>query len=819
MKRLPGFLAPLLLILLVPCLALAEETWTVCWYVCGSDLESRAGAASDDLKELVSARLPDNVRFVVQTGGSSRWENPKINPKKIERFLYHKGELRKVDSLPQANMGSEKTLASFISYCREKQPADHMVFIFWDHGGGSIGGVANDENYDFRFLSLKDIRKAFETSVKPDAAKPPFEVIGFDTCLMATLDTAVTMQGLARYLVASQDTEPGNGWNYKAFPEALGKNPGMSALELSRVMCDTYLQGCRQYETAGKATLSVTDLSKVGDLLLSYNALGLEAVSVAMDHENFFSSFGRGARAAENYHNSRSEGYSNMVDLGSLVEHVRSFLPEFTQIFLDSLHEAVVYRVNGPYRVSTGLSCYYPFDGQRDGFNTMMRNGSITSFLILNGLQHGFISRDKAVAHLERISNEISASLESDGGTAQGESPSQPSPAGSPSQSHATEPSGGSSESACQSSTGHFSASALAGLAAGQAQGNTPSPEPESHAPGSGGSFTSSGLAGLSGQSSQGSQASQPAHSGQFFSSFAQHVVSASATPAQPSGQPAQGSAFSGLSALVTGTHSSGQGAEGGQPVTPASLASFFNTGAQSVLSTVTPLQTLDISSLEDVDVDVVDGVGARMTLGPERARMVESVHFYLAYYDLDEKIVLLLGRDANINADWEKGVFDDNFQGTWAALDGHLVYLESTSESARFYHYTVPVKLNGQLCNLEVVYNLETQKYDVLGARRVLGDNMVDKVLVRLKKGDTITTIHKAMPISDEGKEDDDSDFEDVEIDTFKLKDKYDFEDVDMGDGKFMLMFEMTDVQNNSATSKVVTIDVKDGEATYEKD
>ena len=44
----------------------------------------------------------------------------------------------------------------------------------------------------------------------------------------------------------------------------------------------------------------------------------------------------------------------------------------------------------------------------------------------------------------------------------------------------------------------------------------------------------------------------------------------------------------------------------------------------------------------------------------------------------------------------------------------------------------------------------------------------------------------------------------------------KVTFEDTDMGDGQFMFMFEMTDVQNNTATSQIVTIEVKDGEALY---
>ena len=47
-------------------------------------------------------------------------------------------------------------------------------------------------------------------------------------------------------------------------------------------MCDTYLQGCREVGTEGRATLALIDLAKIPVLNLTYNALGLEAVSVAM---------------------------------------------------------------------------------------------------------------------------------------------------------------------------------------------------------------------------------------------------------------------------------------------------------------------------------------------------------------------------------------------------------------------------------------------------------------------------------------------------------------------------------------------------------
>lgn len=36
----------------------------------------------------------------------------------------------------------------------------------------------------------------------------------------------------------------------------------------------------------------------------------------------------------------------------------------------------------------------------------------------------------------------------------------------------------------------------------------------------------------------------------------------------------------------------------------------------------------------------------------------------------------MLLGKDADMEADWAKGVFKDNFSGKMGSPDDHLVYL-----------------------------------------------------------------------------------------------------------------------------------------------
>ena len=235
-------------------------------------------------------------------------------------------------------------------------------------------------------------------------------------------------------------------------------------------------------------------------------------------------------------------------------------------------------------------------------------------------------------------------------------------------------------------------------------------------------------------------------------------------------------------------------------------------TGASNiVLEAAEPLRQLDISDLEDFEVSLTSDGYALLDLGPERTEFIDSVCFYLAYYSLEDDIIILLGKDADLDADWENGRFMDNFRGVWAALDGHYVYLELTYQGEKVNHYSVPVKLNGERCNLIVVYDFEQEAYQVLGARRVLENNLVDKAMTKPKPGDRIATIMQVVSISS-----DNDDFQEVEVDEFTISEKLIFEDIDLGDGTFFFLFEMTDVQNNSATSEIVTIEVKDGEINF---
>ncbi len=353
-----------------PLVSSAIDGWTICWYVCGSNLESYYGCASDDLAEAAAAVLPQNVRIVIQTGGSYKWHNELVSSGAIERHVLDSTGFRTVQELPDADMGSASTLSSFLSFCREYYPSTHKAVIFWNHGGGSVAGAEFDETHGFDALTINEFISAFSGTYGISEAAPAFDLVGFDACLMATVDVASAFRGIGRYLVASEELEPGCGWYYTGWLNELAANPYMDGAALGRAICDTYVQGCSAAGTGSKITLSLTDIGKLGGLISAYNAFGNEALLAALDSPDFYAEFGRRASMSESYGgNTPEQGYTNMVDLGHLVRNSSGILPETSQAVLDALAGCVLYRVSGPYRAeSTGLSCYYSYSGDINNF-------------------------------------------------------------------------------------------------------------------------------------------------------------------------------------------------------------------------------------------------------------------------------------------------------------------------------------------------------------------------------------------------------------------------------------------------------------------
>lgn len=717
--------------LLLTSFSVKADTWSVFVYMCGSDLESNYGAATADIKEMIDAKASDEVTVIIQTGGAQKWQNFGISANKISRYILKNGELNLLEKLPQGNMGDGRTLYEFLEFCNKYYAADRQVLLFWDHGAGSVFGFANDENYGFDSILLSELRGALSSVYGDNPKTKPFELIGFDTCLMATVDTAASLELFANYFVASQEIEPGNGWQYTLWLSALADNTNMSTIELGKTICDAYYQGCVDEDSEQTATLSLIDLNKINPMIRAWNVFGMYALMQASENDAFYATIGRAASRSENFSNSKSNGYSNMVDMGDFISKVSAASVErhpAADEMQRYLKEAVLYQVSGPAHKASGLSCYYPFDSDQNNYNLMVENGLINSFILTYGLQHGFIDGDTANSMLETIVSDDEQSSVANAVT--------------PNINQNTTASTNSSTQNAQS-----------------AQDDDSDDNEE--------------------QSSGGAV--------DFIANSVNHSVN------------------SALQSLLEQKPESNQ-----DPI--AFIQNLIENNVNVIAESIAPMQKVDISSLEDQKVELItkkDGTPAyEMRIDENSLKYIDSVRFYLATLN-DKNDVTVFGDDIDMIQDWDKGVFQDNFNGNWPTLDGHLVYLETTADLEDYNYYSIPVILNGVKSSIEALYDFKQDKYVVLGARRITEATMPDKNLIKLKPGDKIVTLMQKM------KENDD-DTREVEIDTFTLSDKWALEDSQLPDGTYAYMFSMSDIQGNEALSDVAFIKIKDKEITY---
>lgn len=606
--------------------------WVIYWYLCGSDLESESGFATDDLEELMEVTLPEDVKVIIQTGGANTWHNDFVDPSKLQRFVYDSDGLELVDELPLANMGEKQALYDFLSFANENYPADKIAVLFWNHGGGSVSGAEFDELFDNDSLTLDEMYEAFAGVWDVSEEYPPIEIIGFDTCLMATIDVAATFSGIAKYLVASEELEPANGWDYSEWIGALAANPAIDGAALGKVICDSYYAGCEDEGTEQDITLSVTDLTKVGPLIDAYDIFGAECLAAVMEDAAFLSEFARAAYKSENYGgNTREQGYTNMVDLGDLARQNAGIMKSAEHV-LAALDECVIYQVRGPYRSrASGLSCYYSYNSDVDDITAYQAIGIDTAF------KHYFTYA--LTGQLDETGQEYVANMDFD--------------------------------------------------------------------------FTD-----------------------------------------------------------------------------------------------LPEIRNLLTAGWDGAPLDLDDEGTAFLELGPEAQDILVGIGVQLYYIEEESDMMMLLGTDNDIVADWDNGIFYDNFRGVWGAIDDCLVYMELSEEGEDYNLYSVPVLLNGEEYNLKIVYDFNDDTWIILGARKGIDDNgMADKELRLLKPGDEVTTIWKIASYSGE------DEFEDYEVDTITVTANTAFSERPLFDGTYCMEFEMWDAMGNYAYSDPVQFNCVDGE------
>lgn len=321
------------------------DSFTLMIYMCGSDLESDYGCATSDINEILYADYSDDLNIIIETGGTKSWQNSYIKDKAIQRYKVENNGLELLEDIGKGQFLSSSNLSDFIKNSMEEYPADRYGLILWNHGGGTIGGYGVDDSRpNDSSMSLYDVAKALKD------ADCYFSFIGYDACLMATIENAYSLKDYADYLLASEESEPGSGWYYTNFISELADNPGISIPNLSETIISDFIDEDNTDVSSG-VTLSLIDLKEIDnvmDSLMAYMNASQESIQ-----DNGYSDISSARSNCRSYGDDDFE----QIDIVDMAE--RSNVNGSKQL-ISAIDKAIISNGNN-LKGSNGLAMYYPY--------------------------------------------------------------------------------------------------------------------------------------------------------------------------------------------------------------------------------------------------------------------------------------------------------------------------------------------------------------------------------------------------------------------------------------------------------------------------
>ena len=319
MKKILCCIAILLLALLIGCAAAEAETTTLLLYMCGTDLQSDACV---DLAEIADVEAGDTINAVVLAGGAYEWDFDDLKGNTRNLAVIRDGYFEEVTDWGHKSMGSRESLQEFLEYGLKNYPADRTIVVLWDHGAGSEGGVCFDQTADEEGLTIVEIDEAISAAQQkvPDSH---INIFGCDACMMATYEMAAMLSRHdIGYYVASEELEPGTGWFYSPWLQALKDKPSMTDEEVCSLIIDSFVEKALEEVPDDYLTLSAVKLSEVPALQECMERFAT-ALTGQVKSGNY--SAVRRGRSRMYTFGSFADGSWDMVDLGAALNAYAQF--------------------------------------------------------------------------------------------------------------------------------------------------------------------------------------------------------------------------------------------------------------------------------------------------------------------------------------------------------------------------------------------------------------------------------------------------------------------------------------------------------------
>jgi len=168
--------------------------WTILFYTC-TDNNLEPYTFRDFAKATCSKPEKDNVAlaFLLATQNMGYWSAT------VDGNPYEPGTISLL-RLEKQDMAELSLLTDFIRRTVAKYPAKRYALFYQGHASGWYLHVEEE-----KYVSVAEMAEAVRLS------GVDFEIIGFDACLMSSLETAYTFRDLTEYVIAYEDYGPWEG--------------------------------------------------------------------------------------------------------------------------------------------------------------------------------------------------------------------------------------------------------------------------------------------------------------------------------------------------------------------------------------------------------------------------------------------------------------------------------------------------------------------------------------------------------------------------------------------------------------------------------
>jgi hypothetical protein len=340
-----------------------NKSYTILVYMEGTDLEEDYALTTGNIIEMLAATPSSKISIVLTTGAANKAvsTDPVKSWKTMKRHVIENGAINELQDLGNLDMGSSTNLTDFIIWGQTNYPADRYILVFSDHGGGALGGFGTTMiNPQLTPMTITDMRKGIADAVKVTGKN--FEIIGFDACLMATIEVAYAFKDFGNYLAASEDLEPGTGWAWTDLVNYVAANPYADGASIGKGLADSYLAKMKNSGSDAAITFSITDLSKIQNVataLASFASWQQELLDSKRINAWDDLAYAR-SRSLDFFTANLTMAFMDMVDTLDMVNRDGFQSPQTTAL-INAVNNAVIYKVAGSLRgAARGLSLMFP---------------------------------------------------------------------------------------------------------------------------------------------------------------------------------------------------------------------------------------------------------------------------------------------------------------------------------------------------------------------------------------------------------------------------------------------------------------------------